>query len=119
MGNWVEQREFISASEIPEKIPESITARYYGRDFGDFTEITSDNLSELLEKLRSGRWESIFLSEEADEEGDHRGAVVLKSSPSSAPVLTLGHLPPERGKALPPAGGTGERRLKKSVLLDR
>ena len=71
MGGWVKRNEFISVSETPEKMPEGITARYYGRDFGDFTEITSDNLGELLERLRGGRWESIFLSEEADEEGDY------------------------------------------------
>ena len=71
MGSFVKRRAFIPVAEVPAKIPDGIAAKYYVRWPGSFHEITQDNVKRIMKNLRSGRWESIFLSEEADEEGDY------------------------------------------------
>lgn len=71
MGSFVKRRAFIPVAEAPAEMPEGIEARYYTHKYGKFKEITQDNVKRIMKNLRSGRWESIFLSEEADEEGDY------------------------------------------------
>ncbi len=71
MGSFVKRRAFIPVAEAPAEMPEGIEARYYTHEYGEFKEITQDNVKRIMKNLRSGRWESIFLSEEADEEGDY------------------------------------------------
>ena len=79
MSKCIEHREFIPVAEVPAEIPDGIAAKYYVRWPGSFHEITQDNVKRIMKNLRSGRWESIFLSEEADEEGDYMRRVTGSS----------------------------------------
>ena len=64
------ERTFIPKSETPDAMPDGIAVKYYVRWPGDFKEITTGNLKQIMENLRSGKWENIYLYHEADEEGD-------------------------------------------------
>ena len=70
MGNFVERRAFIPVAEAPAEMPEGIEARYYTHEYGEFKEITQDNVKRIMKNLRSGRWEDLCFYYEADEEGD-------------------------------------------------
>ena len=70
MGNFVKRRAFIPVAEAPAEMPEGIEARYYTHEYGEFKEITQDNVKRIMKNLRSGRWEDLCFYYEADEEGD-------------------------------------------------
>lgn len=70
MGSFVKRRAFIPVAEAPAEMPEGIEARYYTHKYGEFKEITQDNVKRIMKNLRSGRWEDLCFYYEADEEGD-------------------------------------------------
>ena len=70
MSKYIECREFIPKSERPEKMPDGIAIKYYLREFDEAEEITPDSLCRILENLRSGKWEHIFLSDDDALEGN-------------------------------------------------
>ena len=52
MGSFVKRRAFIPVAEAPAEMPEGIEARYYTHEYGEFKEITQDNVKRIMKNLR-------------------------------------------------------------------
>ena len=62
MSQCIEHQQFVPQSEIPEEMPKGIAIKYYICWPDEAKEITTGSLRRILNNLSSGKWKSIFLT---------------------------------------------------------
>ncbi len=62
MSQCIEHQKFVPQSEIPEEMPKEIAIKYYICWPDEAKEITTGSLRRILKNLSSGKWKSIFLT---------------------------------------------------------
>ena len=66
MSSLVERQENLPKSGTPAEMPQGIGVIYYVRWPNGPEELTSDSLKQVMQNLREGKWENIFLTSDAD-----------------------------------------------------